>query len=505
MGIINKIVHVNKMTFLFILFPILVITSCKKLIEIAPPDEIISTNNVFANDETTIAVLTGIYANMSQVTEINQGGFVGSNGISVMAGLSSDELALYSGVTSAKHVAYYRNALTGITPAYGVEHWTPLYNYIFRCNAAIEGLMRPEANVLTANIRRQLLGEGKFLRAFFYFYLVNLFGDVPLIVTTDYKVNTLLGRSSKMEIYKQIIADLKDAKELLSANYLDASLLRSTGERVRPTQWAATALLARVYLYESNYTKAEEEATAIINNNSLFGLPALNAVFIKNSMEAIWQVQPTTTTYNTEDARTFIIPSTGPSNGTNVTNPVFLSTELLSAFEAGDKRRVGKNWIDSVIVNGLTFYFPFKYKINLPNVDITAATGTQNMKEYHMVLRLAEQYLIRAEARAQQDNLEGGNADLNAIRKRAGLSEIYANDKSDLLAAILQERFVELFSEWGHRWFDLKRTENVNTVMTETTPLKSLGLTSWQSYQQLYPIPQLDIDRAPNLVQTPGY
>src|SRR5207244_6787281 len=114
-----------------------------------------------------------------------------------------------------------------------------------------------------------------------------MFGDVPLALTTDPETNVLLSRTPKAQVYDQIKTDLKDAEELLSGNYLDATLLKTTSERVRPTKWAAAALLARVYLYTSDWANADAQATQVINSG-LYSLPsALNDVFLKNSNEAI--------------------------------------------------------------------------------------------------------------------------------------------------------------------------------------------------------------------------
>jgi hypothetical protein len=119
-----------------------------------------------------------------------------------------------------------------------------------------------------------------------------------------------------------------------------------------------------------------------------------------------------------------------------------------------------------------------------------------------MILRLAEQYLIRAEARAQQNNIDGAKTDLNAVRNRAGLLNTTANDKTEMMAAVLHERQVELFTELGHRWFDLKRTKAVDLVMNSVTPIKG---GTWQTTDQLYPIPVADIIRNSTLKQNPGY
>jgi len=120
-------------------------------------------------------------------------------------------------------------------------------------------------------------------------------------------------------------------------------------------------------------------------------------------------------------------------------------------------------------------------------------------------MRLAEQYLIRAETEA---NGAGGGTnsavqDLNIIRNRAGLANYSgATDKASLVTAILHERQVELFTELGHRWLDLKRTATVNAVMSVVTPQKG---GTWDANWQLYPIPRTEIQVNPNLKQNPGY
>lgn len=483
---------------------VLVQTSCKKWVEIPAPVYGLSESNVYSGNSTAIGVLSGFYNHMNNIDI-----FQGNRSIALFAGLSSDELVLFDGVADNIYIHYYKNALSAIiAPISGSEHWSPLYHCVFKANAAIEGLNA--STTLTPIIKQQLLGEAKFMRAFFYFYLVNLFGDVPLALTTDPQYNTLLARTPKDQVYQQIITDLKDAKLLLSSDYLSETLLSTTTDRVRPNKWAAAALLARVYLYSGDYVNAEAEATMVINNTSLYSLPVLNNTFLKNSLEAIWQLQPTDINFNTQDGRTFIIPPTGPIAGANnTTNPVYVSNHLLTSFEPGDQRAVFGNWIDTTIYQVSatlwdTVAYPYKYKINTLDENINPTTGTAFMTEYFMVLRLAEQYLIRAEARAQQNNISEAQSDLNAIRTRAGLANTTAGDKTSLLTAILHERQVELFSEWGHRWFDLKRTGHVEAVMSVITPLKATGA-PWQSYQQWYPLPQSDLNTAPNLVQNTGY
>lgn len=466
---------------LIMLIPqLLIFSSCKKLVEVEAPVTAINASNVYENDATASAVLLGIYTNLGGLLN-------GTTGISIQNGLSADELTLWSGSTETEYLAFYKNTLDDRSNL----NWSGFYYYLLQANSAIEGLNN--SNGLTPSLKMQLIGEAMFIRAFIYFYLLNLYGDVPLIITSDYRVNSTLARSEKNVVLQQVISDLKDAQTLLSENYVGANVLVSTNERTRPNKWAATALLARSYLYNgnltgeaSNYTNAEAQATLLINNTTLYDTVSLNnGVFNKNSKETIWQLQPVNTGRNTEDGVTFIL-----QNSPNSTQPFYLSKSLLGSFEMNDKRFT--NWVGKKIVNTDTFYFPFKYKVY----------QSGSLTEYVMILRLAEQYLIRTEARAQQSKITESKNDLNVIRTRAGLPNTSANDKTSLLAAILHERQIEFFTELGHRWLDLKRTSNADAVMGIIAPQKG---GTWETTDQLYPIPVDDIQKNPALIQNPGY
>jgi len=170
---------------------------------------------------------------------------------------------------------------------------------------------------------------------------------------------------------------------------------------------------------------------------------------------------------------------------------VYLSPFLINSFELNDLRKI--KWTNSVTINGTTYNYPYKYK---------SAVNGSPVSEYLMVLRLAEQYLIRSEARAQQNKINEAKSDLNLVRARAGLPNTTANDKLSLLSAILNERQIELFTEWGQRWFDIKRNSSVDSIMTIVTPQKG---GTWTSYSQWYPIPYSDIFNDPNISQNAGY
>jgi len=467
-------------TMMIFMGPILY-SSCRKFIDVDLPTTNTTVQSAFKGDASAIAALNGIYTTMSQ-----QGIESGITSISLYTGLSSDELKVIDGADDPTLTSYYSNSLSSSTYL-GPNYWSTIYSsFIFSINSAIEGLS--VASELTPQIRSQLLGEALFLRAFCYFYLVNMYGDVPLVLTTEYDINSSLGRTDKVEVYKQIVKDLKAAKVNLNENYLNGSLLQTSNERVAPNKWVASSLLSRVYLYLSEWQSAKVEADSVISNVDLYELVDVKDVFLINNKEAIWQIQGVgNIVTNTSEARYFILPSDGPNK---FSNKVYLNQSLASGFELGDKRK--ENWIGSVTTGGVAYYYPYKYKVK----DFFAP-----IQERPVVFRLAELFLIRAEANLMLNNFNEALSDLSVIRKRAGLQTSVPLEKDKLLNAILRERRFELFTEWGHRWFDLKRLEKANEVLI---PVKG---NNWQTTDQLYPIPLDDIIKDINLKgqQNPGY
>jgi hypothetical protein len=322
-----------------------------------------------------------------------------------------------------------------------------------------------------------------------YYYLVNTYGDVAMPLTSDYTVNSLLGRTPKADVYKQIVADLKEAQGLLGTNYVDFNGNPAT-DRARPNKAAATALLARVYLYLGDWVNAEAQASAVIAN-ATYAIEAPANVFLANSKETIWALLPT-------KGMGFVLKEVEAYQVTPGNTPtasgvgVILSPQLLGSFEPNDARFT--NWV-GVSTSGtpaINYYFANKYKTKIATAVVEALN----------VLRLSEQYLIRAEARAQQNNLSGAISDINVVRTRATLPGTTAASQTDILAAVMQERRIEFFTEMGHRFFDLKRTGQLDGVMSVVSPQKG---SNWASYMQYWPIPTSETLRDPNLKQTPGY
>lgn len=458
---------------------ITIIAGCKKVIDIGPPKTLVNAANVYSTNGTAEAVVAGLFSTMSGSGQM----FSGTSSFSVQEGLAADELKYYS-TTAGGNTFFYTNTLNAQSPYY----WPEIYSEVFTCNSAVIGLTSPAASSLTPAIQQQLLGDVKFVRAYDYFNAVNLFGDVPLVLGTDPAVNNMVGRTAAADVLAQVVKDLTDAQALLPDNQYLTLVAKTTTDRILPNKQTATALLARVYLYNKDWKNAETQATSVISASSYLLEPVLTNVFLKASRETIWQIQSTSTSFANPDANAFVMVAA--PNG--LSNNYGISDGLKNAFETGDKRF--DNWVGKLTSGATTYYFPYKYKQN------GAPNGTYN--EFPIMFRLAEQYLIRAEARAQQNNISGAQSDLNAVRTRAGLANTTAATQVDLLTAIYNERRIELFSEFGHRWFDLKRTGRLDAVMTTAAPVKG---GTWSAYKALIPIPATELILNANMKQNPGY
>ncbi len=472
---------VNDLVFPFTILLILItFASCKKLVSIPDPTSTITTSQVFSTSEQAVAAMDGVYYNM--VNNNSMGLLTG--GMTIFTGFSSDELVVYN-QNSSDAIQFNKNLLTSSNNILYLQLWRSPYSIIYQTNAIIDGL--ENSTTLSDSLKQQFISQSKFVRAFIYLNLINLFGDVPFPITPDWRQNSSLKRTNVPDIYEYIISDLMNAQKTLLPDYTF-----NNGERTIPNKWAATSLLARLFLYKKDWQNAEEQASRVINNTSLFALvPDLSKVFAPNSLEAIWQLQqdrsasPFTAT---REGNSFI-----PRAGATFGPFAFLTTSLLNSFETLDSRRI--NWIAEKTIAGTTYYYPYKYKIGL-----SQATANGTYAEYYTIFRLSEQFLIRAEARAMQNNLEGAINDLNSIRIRANLTAFPDTlSQQQVLDAIIHERRIELFAEWGHRWIDLKRWGIAQEIL-------NVNKGSNMSFDALlYPIPASELQTGPNIVQNPGY
>lgn len=476
----------------YIIFGILLIAlaSCKKFVEIGDSKAELSKNSVFASDGSAQAAMIGIYADMNALN------YYYANVLTTFMGaMSADEFTYAAAFAEFDE---WKNNNVSPSNRFVGQLWSQPYDYNYRANAIIEGVTA--STTISRDMKDRLIGEAKFMRAFLHFYLVNTFGDVPLILDTDVRRNTDLPRTAKAEVYNAIIADLIAAKALLKTEYL------SNGARTRPNKSAAALLLARAYLYSGNNAQAEIEATEVIGdpNYALLQGASMNNTFLANSKEAVWQLQPVNTSLGRNTWEGFTMT---PANATAPVPSAFyrLTTGtfgLANAFETGDLRRA--NWVrtyNNTANPPVTISFPYKYKVRTGTVGAAAT-------EYSMVMRFAEAYLIRAEARMQQSKFGPAKEDLDVIRGRAGLGLApLATTVAAGMLQVEQERRVELFSEWGHRWYDLKRWKSItgDPAKTRADDILPLIKTNWKSTAILMPIPSNARSTNPNLTPNPGY
>jgi hypothetical protein len=444
---------------------LLCLYACAKFTEVDTPQSQLTTPSVFENVNTADAAMTDIYARLREESML-----AGTlNGLSSLMSNYSDEMQ-YTG--SSIEIMQFTNH--SIVPSNSLISglWNSTYSEIYAANLLLEGVQ--SSTLLKSDEKARLSGEALFIRAYLHFYLVNIFGDVPYITTTSYTANAMVSKTPQEQVWQNVIADLTKAETLLPVKYVSQ-------EKVRVNKSVASALLARIYLYRQEWANAVAKATAVIENPDYTWVDDLSKEFLRQSTATIWALHPGTPGLNTKDARTFIFSSGPPSKPS-------LATSFVAAFEPGDLRRT--QWVRTVSNSNGSWYSAYKYKQPL---------GTAASQEYTILFRLSEQYLIRAEARAHLLDVSGAQADINKIRNRAGLLNSNASTATDLLKAVAKERRFELFTEQGHRWFDLKRTGMAKEVLS---PIKS----GWEDTQTILPLPLPELLLNGNLLpQNPGY
>jgi starch-binding outer membrane protein, SusD/RagB family len=338
--------------------------------------------------------------------------------------------------------------------------WQAMYNLINRTNNVLAAAPNV-TDFASDDVRDQYMGEAYFLRALVYSHLVRYFGDVPVVTEPAVGIDesSFVSRDPVATVYAQIESDLGQA----------VTLLPPSNTAGRATSGAARALLARVLLEQGNWEQAEVAATMVIGGPYQLVGDYRSLYTTQNGPEAILEVQ---FTLNDPTSHSFwFFPD--EIGGRYEYAP---TESLLNAYEEGDER-----FAASIGQAGARAYNNKYYRIG-------------NRDDNVFAIRLAEMYLIRAEARARQQDFDGAQDDINVIRNRAGLDDLSLDTVSEsaLIDAVLQERRVEFALE-GHRFFDLRRAGRAQSV---------LGLS--QS-QLLWPLPQSELDRNPNLVQNPGY
>jgi hypothetical protein len=269
------------------------VTGCKKYLDAPLPVNEIVTASVYTTDNSSAAALNSVYNAIYQ-----QSFFAGTGSVGYLTGSYGDELRNLSAQPS--NLALYEDGVSstlgGVTGL-----WTEMYAQLYAINLAIENL--PGASATDVLHKNQWLGEAYFLRGLTYFYLTNLYGAAPLVVSSNYAVNNTLARSAQPAVYTQIIADLSQAQSLLSDDYSDATGA-TTVDRGRPNRMAASAMLAKAYLYTGDWKDAEVQADSVIGDATDYQLVNPLNTFLIGSPEIIWGIEPDDNYYPPTSSRT---------------------------------------------------------------------------------------------------------------------------------------------------------------------------------------------------------
>ncbi|MFN0174988.1 MAG: RagB/SusD family nutrient uptake outer membrane protein [Saprospiraceae bacterium] len=380
----------------------------------------------------------------------------------IFSDLAGDNLVHPPNATSVNYAEVDNNAILPENESVdGI--WTAAYDAINVTNNVI--VQVPNIPDMTQAEKDKALAELYFIRALNHFNLLNYFGAIPIRISPTVGVENInVPRDPVNEVYSQIVRDLEFAALHLPV---------SSSIKTRACKHAATALLARVALYQKDYAKAIEYASDLIDGGEYDLLASYSAIFsAEKTAESIFEIDFTELDRNRIAEYNFPLTL----NGRREVAP---ADELLSKFTANDDR------LAATIAYAGTLPYVIKYD------DL--GTGSDNV----IVTRLAEMYLIRAEARAQTNgSLQAIQEDLNVIRNRVGLDDTTADTYPELLLAIEAERRLELAFE-GHRWFDLVRTGRAVEVLSMVNNIN----------QTLFPIPlsELLANNHPGMTQNPGY
>ena len=381
--------------------------------------------------------------------------------------------------------------------------WSEFYQGIYRANVVIERV--PTIN-MEAKLRARLVGEAKFLRAFFYFQLVKTFGGVPLITKPLNPNEYCQARAPIQAVWAQIETDLKEAAEALP----EKSEYPAT-EMGRATRGAANSLLAKAYIFQSKWAEAMAASATVIQSGE-YDLQANYADIFKkaneNGIESIFEIQHiqiATSDYGdlNEGQETSIYQ--GSRNATYFTGWGFnLPTQdFVDEFESNDPRLKA-----TVIFNGDILYEGTPAQQKADNGSSTTGYAARKyLYEYQPIvpevsnapanwrsIRFADVLLFHAEAANELGNSTASLESLNRVRKRASMPAVTVTGKEDLRKAIYHERRVELGLE-GHRFFDLVRQGRAAEVLGKN------GFVAGK--HEYFPIPQLELDVCDKIVQNP--
>lgn len=490
----HTIININKTAFWGALL-MLVLSGCTKLLDQKPITQTATPSTPDSTLSLTAAqgLLQGVY-----------GAFKGSGygpgiEVNVLDRITNGDVVsdnCYAGGDNPDNTAldqFTYNSLNGNI----ARDWSDYYSVIGAANNAIFQIAPSKSPTITVDIKNQILGQIKFMRAFEYFDLVRLWGALPLVInpidasSSESLIKSSGGfRSGVDTVYAAILSDLWAAR----ASVLDPNVDPS---KFTVSKGAVNALLAKVYATKSpaNWDSVAYYCDQVIPNYSLLPIYAnLFDINHKNNSESIWEIQ--------YDGYSSSVGNWVPSQFVGAGWKKFETptNDLINAFKAaGDTVRMNAS---ITIVN---YGWPDKYWTTPTSYPVMSKyTDPNNGLNNMYMIRLADILLLRAEAYNAKSDLANAALMVNRVRTRVGLGATTAASQSDMALAIDLERRLELAFE-GQRWFDLLRTGRAKAVMNAEKDANGNILYNVKDYQLLYPVPQTQLDLNSLLTQNTGY
>ena len=489
---------------LFFIVPVLMIFSCQDLIE--NPEGALVNESFFRTESDLNAAVTAVYRPLIQDP---WGGF-GSTRMWVPL-MGADDITTHPGSNKADFREFDRFAGTSLNPALIGAAWRNPYDIIYAANNVMENFHRVDGR---ENFINQAVGQARFLRAFAYFWMTRVYGDLPLVTSATADLEIEL--SPVADIYDLIIEDLTFAKENLPTEW--------PGEPGRPTSWTAKSVLAQVYLTmggwplkdASKYALAASEAKDVIDNGPydlLDNFEDLWKMSSDNNQEFIWTVQFTGIPGNPQ--MTSIVGYTTMPGEESGWDDLFFEVGFYNRFPAGARKDA-------------TFHTQFQNAPGDPVIDFTASsTKHPYIAKYRdgalnylpsfehpfltsrdiCYLRFAEILLTYAEAQAMADGAPNTFAYqcIDRVRDRAGLDDLVPGlEQMAFRDSVVAERGWELAGEYS-RWFDLIRTEKVEEMNALKDPVDMTPLNTIDKSKYHAPIPYNEILLNPSLENSTQY
>lgn len=526
----------------FALIMVLPYSCSDSILDQANPNEI-STVSFWRNADDAQLAVNGMYHpftgtfHWGRITHV--GALLRSDAMNILANGENTAMSTFQG-------------MPGVT-RWAVEPYQEGYKVVYRANSILENVN--SENVADEATRNSILGQAYFFRAFTYFYLTSVYGNVPLVVKTPDPSNDdelFPSQGTVSAIWDQIIADMQQAENLLPDTWTGA-------DAGRPTKWSAAAMRGKSLLYKSgllgtnDYAAAAAALQSVVNSGkySLLPLSQYSDNFTQvneNNSESIFELQyhpigngnfvwgqdiP-----NAGTQGNFVIeyapPSQSPDLG-HVINPWVRNVFESNGDEGRRNATLAYDYPGCTVNAGIPFSDGMTDDVAVVNALVAANPANAGLEPIFTrkysglelapgatgflgddygpnwrIVRYSDVLLMLAEALNEQGTTSEALGHLNTVRERAEISTLSGLDQSGIRQAIIDERVMELTGE-GHRYFDLVRWGLAETYLGANSahdgphPKSISGGTFTAGRDEVVWIPRSEILANMNLEQNPGY